>query len=140
MRPALFILFLCAPALPAADPEPKDPKAPKPREIAAAGLRLEDRPGRVSDPAKVDSAEALAKFIPDREWQARLKKQVDLKREYLLVFAWAGSGGDRLGFKVERGKKGPEAVFTHTPGLTDDLRRHVKLFALPKRMTYRVVK
>src|SRR5436309_4177587 len=99
MRPALLVLLLCGPALPAADPEPKDPRAPKPREIAAAGLGLKGGPGGVDSPARVNTPAGLEKVGADEKAEARLKKEVDFSKEYLLVFAWSGSGGDRLVLK-----------------------------------------
>ena len=56
-----------------------------------------------------------------------------------MFFAWAGSGRDKIDFKVEKGKKGPEVVFTYERGLTKDLRRHYHLYAVPKDATWRVV-
>jgi hypothetical protein len=54
---------------------------------------------------------------------------VDFAKEKVAVFAWAGSGQD----KVAAGEvKDKTAVFTYTRGLTRDLRQHVKIFAVPK--------
>ncbi len=121
----------------AADVEPDDPASMKVRE-ATSTARLaaaED----AAKPLKITTEAELAKVTPDTAL-AGLKKQVDFKKEYLLVFTWAGSGGDRMTVTVEKGKKGPEAVFKRTLGRTNDLRRHQKLFVLPRKMTYSVGK
>ncbi len=38
----------------------------------------------------------MADAIPDKDWQARITKQVDFNNEMLLFFTWTGSGDDRL--------------------------------------------
>lgn len=121
----------------AADPEPKGPEL-KVRKITAGSLRLPFN--RAFEPVKIASAEELAKAVPDKAAQEELKKHANFTREYLLVFTWAGSGGDKLTYTVEKGKKGPEAVFKRTRGFTKDLRRHQKVYALPKAMAYRLEK
>jgi hypothetical protein len=120
----------------AADVEPDDPAAMKVREITPPARLGVPRGG---EPLKIASEEELKKAASG-DTLAALKKQVDLRKEYLLVFTWAGSGGDRLSVEVEKGKGGPVAMFRKTPGLTNDLRRHQKVFALPRKMTYRVSK
>ncbi len=60
---------------------------------------------------------------------AALKKQVDFEKQFVLVFAWEGSGQDRLSYNVL--ESFPEQiVFNYKPGLTDDLRPHVYTYAL----------
>jgi hypothetical protein len=139
MRLATLLLLLPAPALLADEAEPKDPKAPVAREIkVTSGLPV--RKGLLDKPTKITSAAELAKEVPNKDAQAAIAKQVDFKKEYLLLFAWSGSGGDRINFKVEKGKGGPEVVFAYTRGFTRDLRRHGKLFAVPNKTTYRMGK
>ena len=79
------------------------------------------------DAAKHFSKEALAK----------LKKQVDFKRQFVLVFAWRGSGQDRLRYNVA--KSFPERVFfRYKPGRTRDLRPHIYVFALRSNVKWTV--
>jgi len=60
---------------------------------------------------------------------ASLKKQVDFKQQIVLVFAWRGSGQDRLTYTVAESY--PEQIFfTFKPGRTRDLRPHVRVYAL----------
>jgi hypothetical protein len=140
MRYALLALLLLVPALLADNPDPKDPKAPVAREIKLTGAPFPIERGAARSPTKVTSAEELAKLIPDKDQRARVLEQVDLKKEYLLVFAWRGSGGDKITFTVEKGKAGPEAVFTVTPGITRSLKQHRQLYAIPRETTWRVGK
>jgi len=135
---ALLFLGLVCPMLRAQEADPKDPKAPRAREIVVEGVRVEAR-GQASRPTKVTSAEELAKLIGDKEALGKVLKVVDLKKEYLLVFAWAGSGGDKIALKeVSKGADGPVAVFTYTRGLTRDLRQHQKLFAIPNGTSFKI--
>ncbi len=108
------------------------------RELALGGLRIEARAGRVDKPTPITDAEGLAKVFPNEDLQRRLQQEVDFKKQKLLFFAWGGSGGDRLTYKVEKGKKGPEVVFLYRRGLTRDLRQHRHLFAITKEATWGV--
>jgi len=120
--------------------EPADPKAPKAREIDTKGMKLPTVRGGLDKPTKVTSAADLAKLVPDEDAQKAITKNVDFKKEYLVVFAWSGSGGDKVSFETKKGKEGEEAVFTYKRGLTRDLRGHFKVFALPNKTTYNMAK
>lgn len=66
---------------------------------------------------------------------ATLKKQVDFKQQIVLVFAWRGSGQDRLAYSVAESY--PEQVFfTFRPGRTRDLRPHVHVYAVRSNVTW----
>lgn len=68
---------------------------------------------------------------------AALAKQVDFARQFVLVFAWRGSGQDRLDAAVAESY--PEQIFfTHRPGRTRDLREHVRVFALRRNVAWSV--
>jgi len=54
------------------------------------------------------------------------------------LFAWGGSGGDKLAHKMS--DDGKMVNFTFTPGLTRDFRPHVRLFAIPKDAAFKVGK
>ena len=79
-------------------------------------------------PLVVRSAEEAGKHFTD-EGLAALKKQVDFDKQLVLVFAWRGSGQDRLSYVVLESY--PEQVrFKYKPGRTRDLRPHVYIYAL----------
>jgi hypothetical protein len=135
---ALALWGLVWPLVARADEPAKDAKQAV-KEIDLKGLkRAPAEGGDVKKPTVITSAEELAKAFPEEELQGRIKKEVDFDKQRLLFFAWAGSGGDKLDFKVEDGKKGPEAVFTYRTGLTRDLRGHFHLYVLPKDATWRM--
>jgi hypothetical protein len=68
---------------------------------------------------------------------AKLKKQVDFKSQFVLVFAWRGSGGDRLTFDVA--ESFPEQVSFHLkPGRTRDLRSHVAIHVLRSNVKWQM--
>ena len=62
---------------------------------------------------------------------------VDFSQQCLLVFAWRGSGQDKLDYSVA--ESFPEQVaFAYQPGRTRDLRPHVKVFAVRANVNWSV--
>ena len=58
-----------------------------------------------------------------------IKTTVDFEKQFVLIFAWRGSGGDRLSYSVAESY--PEQIsFSLKRGRTRDLRPHVKVYAL----------
>ncbi len=96
------------------------------REIEVKGAKIAGLKGRPSQPTFITNADELRKAIPGTD-AGKLK--VDFAKDKLLLFAWSGSGGDKLTGKLS--DDGKTATFTRKPGLTRDLRPHVKLFAIP---------
>lgn len=68
--------------------------------------------------------EAAAYFSP--EDLALLGREVDFSQQQVLLFAWRGSGQDRLEATLDAGA----ARFTYSPGRTRDLREHHQVFVL----------
>jgi hypothetical protein len=136
MKTRLLALAVCGLMLPlTASAEEKKDAAVK--EIDIKGLKLPGaRDGNVNKPTAITSAEELAKAVPDEDSQAKIKKEVDFAKQQLLLFSWAGSGGDKLSFAAVEGKN--EVLFTVKRGLTRDLRTHVHLFVLPKDTAWKV--
>jgi hypothetical protein len=66
-----------------------------------------------------------------------IAKKVDFQKQIVLVFAWQGSGGDKLVYKVL--ESFPEQIpFSLRPGVTDDLRSHSRVFALRSNVKWSV--
>ena len=81
-----------------------------------------------------DQKGASAHFA--RPERMKLLKVVDLSEQKLLVFAWRGSGQDRLTFSVL--ESAPEqVVFEYRAGRTRDLRSHVHVYALRSNVAWR---
>ena len=89
-----------------------------------------------SDAAKITSKVELEELIPDEATRDAIAKIVDFDKDYILIFAWAGSGGDKLAAADEKGA----AVFTVTRGKTKDLRQHLRVFAVAKDAKWSVAK
>jgi hypothetical protein len=89
-------------------------------------------------PIKITDEEELARAIPDKELREQISKQVDFTAHYLVLFAWSGSGGDRVTFQIEGDKKQPIVMFEFRPGRTADLRGHCHLYAIVKKATLRM--
>jgi hypothetical protein len=92
-----------------------------------------------AEPTKINNADELAKAIPDKEWQKWIAKRVDFTKEQLLFFAYSSSGTDFQAFKIEKEKNEPIVIFFRWGGFhTRDLRPHFYLFALDKKVKWRV--
>jgi hypothetical protein len=110
---------------------------PAVRTLDLKGLNLGKAEGKVSEPKVITSNDELAKAVTDEEALAALKKQVDFGKEKLLLFAWSGSGGDKIATSLGKGDKGAVVTVTYTPGLTRDLRMHHQVLAIPKDATWK---
>lgn len=87
-------------------------------------------------PIVIKSAEDAAKYF-SKDAVAALMKQVSFEKQVVLVFAWRGSGQDKLTFAVA--ESFPEQIFfTLKPGRTRDLRPHVHIYALRSNVKWRV--
>jgi len=97
--------------------------------------KWEVKPGKWSTPSLAMSEDELKKLVPDEATRGKIAKAMDLKTHNLLVFSWQGSGGDKLTYTIA--ESFPEQVrFSLAGGRTDDLRTHVKLFAVRKNVTW----
>lgn len=66
-----------------------------------------------------------------------LETAVDFKKQFVLVFAWRGSGGDELSYNVA--ESSPEQIsFSLKRGRTRDLRPHTKVYALRSNVRWHV--
>jgi hypothetical protein len=66
-----------------------------------------------------------------------IAKNVNFKKQIVLVFAWQGSGGDKLEYKIL--ESFPEQIpFSLRPGVTDDIRAHTRVFALRANVKWSV--
>jgi len=93
--------------------------------------KLDVKFGKWSEPAEVKTEAEMKKLIADEATQKRLAKEIDFETHVLLVFAWQGSGGDKLDFAIL--ESFPEQVkISLKPGATDDLRKHIQLVAVKK--------
>ncbi len=101
--------------------------APKPGVFQALGSRK---------PLVLHSEKEAAEHSGEQEL-AKLVKQVDFAQQFVLVFAWRGSGQDRLKHAVA--ESFPEQVFfRYKPGRTRDKRPHVHVYVLRLNVTWNV--
>ena len=68
-----------------------------------------------------------------------IAEKIDFEKEQMLIFAWQGSGRDRLYGRTTSGKEAT-TQFSYTPGKTRDLKTHVMVYSLPKDMKWTVDK
>ncbi|MFO0966001.1 MAG: hypothetical protein U0793_10515 [Gemmataceae bacterium] len=89
-----------------------------------------------SKPIVIKSQDDAAKHFGKDALQT-IAKSVDFKKQIVLLFAWQGSGGDKLEYKIL--ESFPEQIpFSLRPGLTDDIRFHSRVFALRSNVRWSV--
>ena len=87
-------------------------------------------------PIIIKSSEDAAKHFSKNALNT-LDKVVDFKKQFVLVFAWQGSGGDKLSYNVAESY--PEQVFfSLRPGVTRDLRAHTNVYTLRSNVQWNV--
>jgi hypothetical protein len=136
---ALTVMLVCS-ALLAADDKDKDKDKPTVKEIATKDLKLNlARGGKATEPTTISSTEELAKNPTVKDAAHDIKKQIDFEKEKLIVFAWSGSGGDKVTASIGAdSNKKPIVYVEYIRGLTRDLRMHVRLFIVPKDLKVEV--
>jgi len=87
-------------------------------------------------PIVIKSEDDAAKHF-GKEALDTISKKVDFKKQIVLVFAWQGSGGDKLQYQIL--ESFPEQIpFSLEPGLTRDLRQHSRVFAVRSNVRWSV--
>jgi hypothetical protein len=87
-------------------------------------------------PLVIKSAEEAGKYFA-AEQLSELQKKADFKQQMLLIFAWQGSGQDKISYAVAESY--PEQIFfTYEMGRTRDLRQHQQLYLLRTNVTWSV--
>jgi hypothetical protein len=83
-------------------------------------------------PLTFRSKSEAARYFAGPQLKLLLKK-VDFQKQTLLVFAWRGSGQDKMTYTIA--ESFPEQItFKILPGRTRDLRPHLKIYALRKNV------
>lgn len=130
VAPAVIAAVLMTVSLAVAD----DTDKPTVRPIPTARLKLAfpDKPGRATEPVAITSAEELARNPVLKDAADELQKLVNFEKEKLLLFAWQGSGQDKVTLSI--GSEGGRSFVygEYIRGFTRDLRQHLRLFAVPK--------
>lgn len=85
-------------------------------------------------PIVIRTEKEAAEHFADADLAA-LMKQVDFEQQIVLVFAWRGSGQDRLEHIVAESYP-EQTFFTLTPGRTKDLRSHAHVFVLRSNVAW----
>ena len=83
-------------------------------------------------PLTFRSKSEAARYFAEPQLKQLLKK-VDFQNQTLLVFAWRGSGQDKMTYTIA--ESFPEQItFKILPGRTRDLRSHLKIYAIRKNV------
>jgi hypothetical protein len=87
-------------------------------------------------PLVIKSQDEAAKHFGKNALET-IAKKVDFQKQIVLVFAWQGSGGDKLEYQIL--ESFPEQVpFSLRPGATDDVRPHSRVFALRSNVKWSI--
>ena len=131
MRACAMLAVFVVGSLAVADDKEKDKPAIK--ELDTKDMKLvPPQRGKATEPTTIASAEELAKNQTVKDSADAIKKQVDFEKQKLVVFAWAGSGQDKITPELKTADKKSTAVFAYTRGLTRDLRQHIHLYVVPR--------
>ena len=86
-------------------------------------------------PFHIDSLEQAEKYLDEKSLE-RVKEHIDFEERHLLMFAWSGSGQDKM--VVEVMESYPEQLrFILQRGRTRDLRSHAKLYSIRKNVIWK---
>lgn len=95
------------------------------------GIALEDKIFETVDENRMlllASSEEAERHLSAENFK-KLSDQVDFDTQRVVVFAWRGSGRDRISYSIA--ESWPEQIsFDYERGMTRDLRSHTKIFAL----------
>jgi hypothetical protein len=147
MKPTRLLLVALLPLVTlAAATAPTTAPATAPATAAAIlpirelqGVTANDSAFKVSGSTKplVLKSEKDATDYFTKEELAKLTQQVDFKSQIVLLFAWQGSGQDKLDYTIAESY--PEQIrFSFTPGRTKDLRPHFYIYTLRSNVVWSV--
>jgi len=88
---------------------------------------------KLNSPIVLTSMEEALKHLTRASME---KINVDFNKQQVVIFAWQGSGQDRL---MGSQSSDEEANFRYISGRTRDLRTHTAIYALPKGSSVKVV-
>lgn len=114
-------------------------KTPVVTDVKVKGRLPFNRRGSVKRPTVVRNAKALDDAIADKAIAEQVKKQVNFRKQDLLVFSWGGSGQDKLTARIASEEGKGKIAFEYQAGFTRDFRPHSHLFAIRKGAKWEVV-
>ncbi len=125
---AFYFVFMLATSCSLFGDEPIKQISVTPNQAAFQGARTP--PGALL----IKTAQEAGEFF-DAAQLEKLVDQVDFNKQQVLVFAWQGSGQDRLTFEVAESY--PEQIFFRfKAGRTRDLRSHTQVFSLRANVSW----
>lgn len=134
LHPLVWLMPLLACALAAADPNPKIPPIKIVKRIKPKSTIF--RAASRKKPVVIRTEQELTAHF-SAEQAAKLKKQVNFKQQFVLIFAWRGSGQDK--FRYELLESFPEQVlFKYKAGRSRDLRPHIYIYVLRSNVKWRL--
>jgi len=129
--PMLAVLWL-ATAVAAVEPDAKI--APVQELDGIQAKRLPVQATRIKEPLVIRTADEARAYFDEANLK-KLTEKIDFAQQLVLVFAWRGSGQDRLEWSVAESYP-EQATFKLVRGRTKDLRPHLKIYALRSNVTW----
>ena len=122
--------------------ESKNPDQPEPEPPISVIQEIKipaklDLRGRWGKPKVIATADELKAHLGDLKPNEALEA-VDFDKSLILIFAWAGSGQDKLSYEIDASGEKPKIIFSRTPGRTKDLRSHLHAYLVSKSADYEV--
>jgi hypothetical protein len=134
LQTATAVFLLGAFLAPAADPNPALPPIQPLTTLKPSSIPAKDVSQK--KPLVITTIEEAAKYFAPADLD-ELKKKVDFKQQALLLFAWRGSGGDKMNHTVA--ESSPEQVFfSYQAGRTRDLRSHLYVYVVRSNVKWSV--
>ncbi len=82
------------------------------------------------EPVVVMSSTELATHVDSDDLVKSITERIDFESQKLLIFFWSGSGQDQIDYELNLSEN--KIAFFRMPGMTRDLRNHVRVFAVEK--------
>jgi len=86
-------------------------------------------------PVVITSRKLAAKYFGKQDL-TKLLKSADFKKQVVFVFAWRGSGQDKMTYATTKSLP-IQIEFTIHPGRTRDLRPHVQVYLLKNELEWK---
>lgn len=133
MKALTLFVLTCGLAM-AVDPVPETKNVVRELDVPGVFVKSEKTFG---DPTVVTNTTELERLIPEKAQRDAVAKRVNLSKEYVIVFAWAGRKDDKLTAIPVTDTGGP-VVFEFVPSDIREQSRYTRIFAIPRGVEWKI--
>ncbi len=83
---------------------------------------------KLKTPIRITTTQGLVKYFGKKQAKA-IGAKINLKRQFILLFARRGSGKDQLNYTTHKSNP-PQYSFSHSPGRTRDVKQHANVYVV----------